>query len=446
MFTPGARGFPAFAKAVGLDLQPFQRRIAKLVLTSPESLVLLPRGAGKSMLLAAVAVHHLLTEPRASVYVAAASREQATVVFAYAKAMAEHPAVADQLLVRHLELRARDGGRLTVLASDARLLHGLTPSLVVVDELHAHKSAEVYIALRTAMLKRPGSRMATISTAGSGAESPLGVLRARCLALPSVKRRGALTEAHGPQLAMLAWEVGDDEEPDAPAAKRANPASWLTVAALAAQRDALPEAAWRRYHCNQWLAVESPVFAAGAWQACKGEPVFEDGCEIVVAVDASKGASDAAVAWICEHDGRLQLAVEIVEGTGSAEALDQIVGELALRYRIREVAADPWHVAGLLTERWEQRGLTVSEFPQYDSRVVPATARLVERVNEGGLVHPGDEQLDAHVEGAMMRDTRRGPRLDKRHGRNNDGLVAAMMAIDRLEHKPPEMRFLGWIG
>ncbi len=46
----------------------------------------------------------------------------------------------------------------------------------------------------------------------------------------------------------------------------------------------------------------------------------------------------------------------------------------------------------------------------------------------------------------MMRDTRRGPRLDKRHGRNNDGLVAAMMAIDRLEHKPLEMRFLGWIG
>ncbi len=38
------------------------------------------------------------------------------------------------------------------------------------------------------------------------------------------------------------------------------------------------------------------MFAAGAWQACKGEPVFEDGCEIVVAVDASKGASDAAVA------------------------------------------------------------------------------------------------------------------------------------------------------
>jgi phage terminase large subunit-like protein len=42
-----------------------------------------------------------------------------------------------------------------VLASDAPKLHCLTPSFAIVDELHAFRDAEVYIALKTAMLKRP---------------------------------------------------------------------------------------------------------------------------------------------------------------------------------------------------------------------------------------------------------------------------------------------------
>jgi len=70
--------------------------------------------------------------------VAAASRDQARVVFEYARDVAYHPAVADRITVRHLELRV-EGGFLRVLASDAPKLHGLTPSLAVVDELHASR-------------------------------------------------------------------------------------------------------------------------------------------------------------------------------------------------------------------------------------------------------------------------------------------------------------------
>jgi phage terminase large subunit-like protein len=133
---PGYRGFLAFADQAGLRLEPFQRRIARAAFGDErELLVLLPRGNGKSRLIGTLAVHHLLTTPKPAVYVAAASRDQARVVFEYARDVAMHPSVADALIIRHLELRHPDGGFLRVLASDAPKLHGLTPSLAVVDEL-----------------------------------------------------------------------------------------------------------------------------------------------------------------------------------------------------------------------------------------------------------------------------------------------------------------------
>jgi phage terminase large subunit-like protein len=101
-----------------------------------------------------------------------------------------------------------------VLAADAPRLHGLTPTLAIVDELHAHATDDVYIALRTALIKTPESKLITISTAGQGADTPLGHLRTRALAQPSVIRRGAVTDAHGGQLRFLEWSLPEDGEAD----------------------------------------------------------------------------------------------------------------------------------------------------------------------------------------------------------------------------------------
>ena len=44
-FKPGTRGCYAFAEAVGLELEPFQRMIARTTLgEQPESLILISRG------------------------------------------------------------------------------------------------------------------------------------------------------------------------------------------------------------------------------------------------------------------------------------------------------------------------------------------------------------------------------------------------------------------
>jgi phage terminase large subunit-like protein len=439
----GARGLLAFCAAAGLPVEPFQRKIARAAFgPERELVVLLPRGNGKSRLAGALAVHHLLTVPRPAVYVAAASRDQARVVFEYARDLATHDAVAQQVTVRHLELRAC-GGYLRVLASDAALLHGLTPSLAIVDELHAFRDAAVYLALRTAMLKRPDARMLTISTAAQGAGSPLGRLRQRALAQPQVRRRGALTDARGPALRMLEWAVPDEASiADMRRVKQANPASWLTPDALREQREAVPELAFRRFHCGQWTAREGAWLPPGAWQACAGEVRFEPGEPVWVGVDVGGERSKSAVVWVTAD---LRVGCQVYEGDEGVLRCAERVRDLARELAVMEIAFDPWRFTQAALE-FEREGLPAVAFPQTDARMIPASQRLYDAVLEGRLTHPDDAELNQHAACAVARHSRRGWRLDKTERSDAiDALVALCMAVERAEQRPEPARLVGWL-
>ena len=160
-----------------------------------EKLVTLPRKNGKSRLIGAFAAWHLLTIPEAQVIVVANSKEQAEIIDRYARQVAMHAAVEQQFEPRFRELRGPDGGTLQVKSADAGRLLGLTPTLVLYDEYCVSKDEEIYTALRSALL--PGATMVVVSTAGWGAESPMGRLRARRLAQPDIRSRGFLTDARG---------------------------------------------------------------------------------------------------------------------------------------------------------------------------------------------------------------------------------------------------------
>ena len=443
--TLGWVSFADFCIGVGLKLAPFQRKIVKAILgPQRETLVLLPRGNGKSTLLGAFAVWHLLRTPDAAAYVAASSRDQARVIYEYARGFATHPFIDDRVIVRHLELRRGDGGGfLRVLASDAPKLHGLTPSLSVVDEYHAHADDGVYLALRSAMLKRPDARMVTVSTAGQGAESPLGRLRAHALGSPKVTRRGALTTARGPSLALLEWSVADDANADdARKIKQANPAPWITAAALREQRAALPDGAYRRYHANQWVGREGSWLPAGAWQACVGEPRFAPGEDVWIGVDV--GGSRAATA-VVHVNAAQHVGASIYHGDGGVLEAIARVRELAAAYNVREVVFDPWRF-GQAAQELEREGMVVVAFPQSDSRMIPASAALHEAVVQGKLTLPDHEELRRHAAHAVARHSRRGWRLDKSERADNiDGIVALCMALDRATHREPEAALVAWV-
>nr|MBA3261337.1 hypothetical protein [Thermoleophilaceae bacterium] len=204
--------FKRFCGLIELNLEPWQDRIVN-EFYSPrrESLFLIPRGNGKTALLAALGLFELLADPAAVIVCAAATREQALHLFDAARKFAlRSESIRSRLTITRRELRTASEGRLTVVAADAEKQLGWDPTLVLVDELCAHRDDSLYVSLRTALVKRPSARLVTISTAGIVGDGPLAELRKRCLGQEHVVRDGTLTEARGPNLGMLEWALPDE--------------------------------------------------------------------------------------------------------------------------------------------------------------------------------------------------------------------------------------------
>ncbi len=293
------------------------------------------------------------------------------------------------------------------------------------------------------MLKRPGAQLVTISTAGTGSESPLGRLRTRALAMPSVERSGTVTRAEGPAFVMLEWAVPEGEDIDDPAVvKRANPASWITKEGLREQREAVQDLAFRRYHANQWTLAEEHWLPPGAWQACAGMRRIESGERVWVGVDVGGERSASAVVWVTED---LRVGSDVFEGDAAVLEVAARVRKLAGEYEVMEVVHDPWRFQQAALELAAD-GLPVVQFPQSNVRMVPASERLYAAVIERRLTHPNDAVLNRHVATAVARSTPRGWRLDKAKSIHQiDAVVALAMAVERAEQRRAPVELLGWL-
>jgi phage terminase large subunit-like protein len=139
------------------------------------SMLLVPRKNGKSVV-AAIIVLYMLTsdgESGGECYSVATTRDQAKVVAELAWEMAKRsPLFCEYFGVR---IGAKTTYTLTVpataskfapLSADAHTLDGLNISLAVVDELHAHKTREVYGVVDTATGARAQPYIVITTTAG----------------------------------------------------------------------------------------------------------------------------------------------------------------------------------------------------------------------------------------------------------------------------------------
>ncbi len=463
--------FTAFCQRIGFTPEPFQKRIAKVALEGPpETLILLPRGQGKTTLMAAIAVYHLLTTERAAVYCAASSRDQARILFEAAARFVrelDHP----NLLARHLEIRhCPDPERfkefdrhLRVLAADAGRLQGLSPTLAIVDELHAHRDASVYVALKTAQVKTLGSRLVTISTAGHDTRSVLGQLREKALGAPKVTRRGFMTETRAPDLAMLEWTVPEGQDvSDMRTVKRANPAPWITTAALGAQwASTVGEFAFRRYHANQWTTAEEQWLPAGVWPRLATAERPEQGADCWVAVDAALKYDTTAVCWALRlPDDRILLQARVWSARAAAphhvlhqggridnrEVAEFIHGTLGHRYTIQEVVADPRFFDAFLAQLADL-GHVCAEFTQQGAAMKDAWAHLYAAATEGTIAHDGDPVFAAHIEAVAAKPAVYGWKIESlASSRPIDAACAAAMARERAATAEPaaEPFMLAW--
>jgi phage terminase large subunit-like protein len=113
----------------------------------------IPKKNGKSELSAAFALYHLISGTNEEIYCCACDKQQAAIVYKAAKAMIEQDTALNSLKSKN-KIKLRDSQKaiyfpqknnsLQVLSADVPTKHGLNPTLVIFDELHAQPNRDLW--------------------------------------------------------------------------------------------------------------------------------------------------------------------------------------------------------------------------------------------------------------------------------------------------------------
>jgi phage terminase large subunit-like protein len=453
-------GFARFCSTLTLDngkpmkLEPFERQILKEHFAgAQEVVVLLPKKNYKTTLMAALSLFHLKTVPEAECVIAAASRDQAGILFNQAVGLIRRSDLDEVFAIRtgyrEIRLHGPEGprakfagggppGRVRILAADAATADGVIPTLALVDELHRHPSGELYGVFRDGLDARAG-RMITISTAGYEIESPLGVLRDKAYKLPTFKRVGVRNFAvsEDGSFVLHEWCLDNTNDlKDMRLVKKVNPARHHTVESLRRRFESptMTPGRWARFACGVWTGGEEPWVEAPAWDRLKvdigrvdpGEPVW-------VAVDV--GTSPAIALAAPRADEAVAVRVELFDGAVPLEMVENRLAELADEYEIREVAFDRVGFQRS-AELLEQRGLPMVEVPHSPERLSIVSMTLKRLIEAGKLRHDGDPGLRSQVLAGTSKETERGWRLMK--SQQTRGLIAMAVAAHQATQMVPE--------
>ena len=431
-----------------LEHEAWERRLLnELFLLKPdgsrvysEALVGIARKNGKSTLGAELGLYALMAtrEHAPEVYAAAASKDQARIVFGQSKQFVESsPKLMDWLTPQASSIHCKsNNGIYRVLASDAPLQYGLNPYLVIIDELWAHRNPELYFALTTGQLARQDPLVVSITTAGFDRTSICFDLYKRGKEL---LRSGGIEAMREEGFLFWWYEMPEDiDYRDEDHWKAANPSSWITIDALRRESRRLPEPIFRRLHLNQWTESEDAWIKPYEWDSCQGTPLFDRSEPSWISVDVGIKRDSAAITWGQWHGDKLHVGQRILvpaeQGPefGVADVRGRLANESQEHNKLREVNYDPWSFresAEILAEM----GVPMVEFPQSASRMGPASETIYELVIEGRIVHDGDPVMRQHVLSGVTAATDRGGwRISKRKSLERiDGLISLAMTVDR---------------
>ncbi|GAB4333628.1 MAG: terminase large subunit [Dehalococcoidia bacterium] len=405
------------------------------------SLLGIPKKNGKSTMIAALALYHLMADPDEAdpwAVCAAASDRQADLVFNAAKLMCElSPALRDATDRYRWEIRPKGRpGRLERVAASAGKLDGKNISFLVVDELHEW-NLENWAILTNGTVGRRRAQIVQITTAGHDLETICGreYQKGQRILAGEEKNPGYLFRW------FQAPDGADYREEETWRAANPSYGVLVTKEQLADKVANVPQAQFERYFLNRWTRTEETWLPAGAWDACRVGPFeFEPDQPLYGAVDAATKEDSTAVVLAQWHGEKLRLRARIWErptDMNGAPVQDWVLPLAEVEQHLRDLDRDFDFHFGIdprFLERTRQvleaDGLSVEEVPQSDSRMVPASQSLFELVVQGNVEHEGDPAFTRHIDSAVAREAFSGGwRLSKGRSRKKmDAAVAAAMA------------------
>lgn len=415
------------------------------------SLVGMPRKNGKSALGSVLALYSLVLGPDGGeVYSVAAEKEQAKIVFRDARRMVENqPELMSHIrLYRDAMENTENGSIYRVLSAEAYSKEGLSPTLVMFDELHAQPNRELFDVMSLSMAAR-GNKATMVAITTAGVKSDSSGRDSIAYTLYQYGQRVARGEEEDPTFFMAWWESeGDFKDPETWA--KANPGfgDLNDQADFESAVRRTPEAEFKTKRLNLFVSSQTAWLPDGAWEACESDITLSPEDDYVLGFDGSFSGDASAVvgaiipktdddpvkvfmvkSWekdLTIHDDQWRVDIADVENT---------IMDFCQKYpNVKEIACDPFRWQRSM-EVLQEKGLPIVEWPSTSPRrMVPACAKFYDGVVEKRLLHDGNPVLARHIDNAVTKIDNIGPRIvkDKKDSpRKIDAAVAAILAVDR---------------
>jgi phage terminase large subunit-like protein len=432
----------------------------------PEAWLKIPEGNTKTTTLAGVALYHCEFRPFAAVPVAAASREQAEILYRqaegfvlrserlYASVHSEIQAAKGKrktdvprfvCLEGYRRINHHAGGRIQVFAADDRTGDGIIPTLGIIDEPHRLRNLSLYRTWVGKIAKR-GGQIVTISTSGEpGSDYEETCQRIREQAT-DVRKSGSFTRYATSRIVLHDWALPETADPeDIAAVKAANPFSGITTEMLAEKLNSptMTMHHWLRFVCNR------PTRDVDSWLGENGPTIWDDLTEpyelhpgpAYVGVDiALKHDTSAVVVVQKREDGRFHARCRIWTPTDErpVDVTDvmQHIRDLAGQTKLVAVSFDP-RFFDVAAKMLEDEGLPMFEVPQSVERMTAAIGFLYKAILGGELTHEDDPLFTNQVLNAVPRYNDRAFTLAKSKSRGKiDAAIALALAYDQaLRHE-----------
>jgi phage terminase large subunit-like protein len=473
------------SKAPGRQFQPdpWVERLVRKVYGDTKSdgtrriktvFALIPRGNRKTTLGAALCLLALGPEriPGSQVVSAAVDRDQARIALEEMKGViSAHPKLEAAFHIQDTKNRIthrKSSAFYRAMSADAATAHGRTPVFALVDELHAWKKRDLWDAIKTGLVKTPGSLLVVTTTAGIGHENIAyeTYKYAKSVATGQIKDEGFLP---------IIFEADpEDDWRDEEVWRRVNPGlscnppypdiDGLRQMVREAEHRPADREMIRQLHLNVWLdGAANPEWSLDVWDengggldltALEGRPAW-------IGVDLAKRIDLAAVSVsIPLDDGRIAVHVQsfcpegairrrtdgvpyalwVEQGwltacpgdTIDLEMIENHIRDLADRFQVEEVAFDKWHAQDIM-KSLEADGLPVAEFPQNIATFARPVIDFEQAMFERRLVHGGNPMLRWAVGNVVLYTDASGNRrpLKERSIDKIDPAVAAIISTGR---------------
>jgi phage terminase large subunit-like protein len=409
----GSRGAEAarLVARAGLKLDPWQRDVlidgmATLngSWAADEVCTVVPRQNGKTLALVARALWGPTLGGERLVLFTSHQFKSCREAFLLAKSLCETPVFESfrpVVSVSHGKegITFADGSRLLFIARSRTSGRGFSPDCVILDEAFELDD----LALAALKPSLAAARQPQLWYASSAPHDTSMVLRRLCL-------KGRSGDAR--RLVYLEWAAQDGQDPDAFAAWRAsNPALGTRIDPrfITSELDSLEPADFERERLGRWdEEVGGQWISEDAWARCENSPHAEGLGDVVLALAGRDDRAALVGATVSDPphvfvEGSWTGAVPILE-------LEEVIRGACGRYRVLRVAMDP--------ARWSRtlqvlQDLPVIEYPLSASRMIPASSRFKEAVENGQLTHSDDVALAHAIGDTRTRSDDRGSRITK---------------------------------